>query len=36
MLNIIAGLVLLAGGALLGVIGAGLAVGRHLKEIQPR
>lgn len=35
-LNIVAGLVLLIGGAFLGVIGAGLAVGRHLKEIQPR
>lgn len=36
MLNMFAGMMLLAGGALLGVMGAGLAVGRHLKEIQPR
>lgn len=36
MLNIFAGMVLLLGGAVLGVLGAGLAVGRHLKEIQPR
>ncbi|MEZ5672813.1 MAG: permease-like cell division protein FtsX [Thiotrichaceae bacterium] len=36
MLNMFAGMVLLLGGAVLGVLGAGLAVGRHLKEIQPR
>jgi cell division transport system permease protein len=36
MLDILAVMVLLIGGALLGVVGALLAVGRHLKDIQPR
>jgi len=36
MLDILAVMVLLIGGALLGVVGAMLAVGRHLKDIQPR
>ncbi len=35
-LNIFAGLILLASGILLGLIGAWLSVGRHLKDIQPR
>lgn len=35
-LNFVAGMVLLIGGAFLGVMGAGFAVSRHLKEIQPR
>lgn len=35
-LNLLASLILFVSGALLGLIGAGLAVERHLQEIQPR
>lgn len=35
-LNIYTGLILLISGVLLGLIGAWLSVGRHLKDIQPR
>ena len=35
MLDIFASMVLFIGGALLGIVGALLAVGKHLKEIQP-
>jgi len=35
MLDIFASMVLFIGGALLGIVGALLAVGKYLKEIQP-